>query len=100
MSSRYLRGSEVRSGHGPQYHGMAGHTCFEIDLNGAHSLLVDAGTRPFDQFRSVVPVRAFPVLYATSMGPHLARPSFPRLYRSNEFDFFGHMSVALTIDEL
>ena len=101
VTCRGVRGSVPVSG--PQYQRYGGATtCFEIDLEADHRLLIDAGTG------------ALSINSDLSSGPHhftillthlhwdhtLSLPFFAPLYQpQNEFDFFGHMSGELTIDE-
>ena len=101
VTCRGVRGSVPVSG--PQYQRYGGATtCFEIDLEGNHRLLVDAGTGALSiNSEPTNGPRHFTILLTHLHWDHtLALPFFAPLYQSqNEFDFYGHMSGELTIDE-
>lgn len=101
VTCRGVRGSVPVSG--PQYQRYGGATtCFEVDLYDTHRLLVDAGTGALSiNSDPASGPRHFTVLLTHLHWDHtLALPFFAPLYQSqNEFDFYGHMSGALTIDE-
>ena len=101
VTCRGVRGSVPVSG--PQYQRYGGATtCFEIDLEADHRLLLDAGTgalainsEPFSG------PRHFTFLLTHLHWDHtLALPFFAPLYQpQNEFDFYGHKAGDLTIDQ-
>jgi phosphoribosyl 1,2-cyclic phosphodiesterase len=88
---------------GPQYQRYGGATtCFEINLEADHRLLLDAGTGALsiNSEPSSGP-RHFSILLTHLHWDHtLALPFFAPLYQSqNEFDFYGHRPLGLAIDE-
>ncbi len=97
-----VRGSVPVSG--PQFHHYGGATtCFEIEHRTDHRVLVDMGTGalnipallPDDQ-----PVRFTVFLTHLHWDHVLAIPFFGPLYQpSNEFDFYGHPVMGMSIEE-
>ena len=101
VTCRGVRGSVPVSG--PQFQRYGGATtCFEINLEAEHRLLIDAGTgalsintEPFSG------PRHFTILLTHLHWDHtLSLPFFRPLYQAeNEFDFYGHRACDLAIDD-
>lgn len=89
---------------GPQFHRYGGATtCYEVDLHADHRLLIDMGTGALD-IPALLPddePTRFSVLLTHLHWDHtLALPFFGPLYHpANEFDFYGHATMGMTIEE-
>lgn len=102
IACRGVRGSVPVSG--PQFYEHGGATtCFEIEHRSDHRVLVDMGTGalaipallPDDQ-----PVRFSVFLTHLHWDHVLGMPFFgPLFQQSNEFDFYGHPVMGMSIDE-
>jgi phosphoribosyl 1,2-cyclic phosphodiesterase len=101
VTCRGVRGSVPVSGAQFQRYGGAT-TCFEIDLEDRHRLLIDAGTGALSINTEPVPgPRHFTFLLTHLHWDHtLALPFFAPLYQAeNKFDFYGHRAGTLDIDD-
>lgn len=98
VTCRGVRGSVPVSG--PQYQRYGGATtCFEIDLEADHRLLIDAGTGALSiNAEPFTDPRHFTILLTHLHWDHtLALPFFAPLYQShNQFDFYGHRAESPT----
>jgi len=89
---------------GPQFHRYGGaSTCYEVDLHPQHRLLIDMGTGALS-IPAMLPddeATHFSVVLTHMHWDHtLALPFFGPLYHpANEFDFYGHATMGMTIEE-
>lgn len=101
VTCRGVRGSVPVSG--PQFQRYGGATtCFEVDLEAEHRLLIDAGTGALSMNgKQTVDTRHFTILLTHVHWDHtLSLPFFAPLYNpQNRFDFYGHAPDGMRIDE-
>lgn len=88
---------------GPQFKRYGGATtCFEVDLETEHRLLIDAGTGALAiNGKQTVDTRHFTILLTHIHWDHtLSLPFFAPLYDpKNRFDFYGYPADGMGIDE-
>jgi phosphoribosyl 1,2-cyclic phosphodiesterase len=99
ITCRGVRGSVPVSG--PQFHRYGGATtCFEIEIEGDHRLLMDAGTGALSIGPVARPTR-FSILLTHLHWDHtLSLPFFAPLYNPNHsFSFYGHAPDGLSIED-